>query len=144
MTRCEPDCDGGDYPREAHRVEDQMSAVWDRSASSSRRMPSVREPGPHPRHPTDPPARTTLSDQALRLVDGPRAKAYGQPEGPTGNMARIGMAWAAILGNPAPVPAWKVALMLSTMKNVRAAETPEDDSLVDSVGYLEIVRRTRP
>lgn len=82
----------------------------------------------------------TLSDEALELVHGPRAEEYAPPEV---NMPRIGAVWGAILGRE-PIPAWQTALMLAGLKLVRAANTPSDDSLIDSVGYMEIVKRLRP
>ena len=83
----------------------------------------------------------TLSDRALELVDGPRQDSYAPPEV---NLGRIGAMWAAILSEPDAIPGWKVALMLSALKIARAAHRPDDDSLVDAVGYLEIVERLRP
>lgn len=85
-------------------------------------------------------AGATLSDLALVLVDGCRADAYGLP---ADNLSRIGVAWASILGLDVDIPAWKVGLLMAALKIVRAANQPDDDSLIDAVGYLEIVRRTR-
>lgn len=82
----------------------------------------------------------TLSDRALDLVNGPRQDAYAAPEI---NLARIGSMWAAILGREDPVEPWRVALMMSALKIARAAHRPEDDALVDAVGYLELVERLR-
>jgi len=51
--------------------------------------------------------------------------------------------WSAVL-DVEDVPPWKVALMMAGLKIARLAETPSDDSLIDAVGYLEIVRQLRP
>ena len=84
--------------------------------------------------------RATLSDRALELINGPRADSYAAPEI---NLARIGVMWAPILGLDDAVPAWRVALALAALKIARAAHRPDEDSVVDAVGYLELVERLR-
>lgn len=83
----------------------------------------------------------TLSDRALALVNGPRAEEYAPPEV---NMPRIGQMWGAMLGLEKPIPGWRVALMLAGLKLIRAAHKPGEDSLIDSVGYIEIAERLKP
>jgi len=85
-------------------------------------------------------SQKTLSDLALGLVSNARSAEYGPP---LINHWRIGQVWSAVL-DVEDVPPWKVALMMAGLKIARLAETPSDDSLIDAVGYLEIVRQLRP
>ena len=84
-------------------------------------------------------AQATLSDLALGPVASQRSGEYGAP---LINHWRIGQIWSGILD--LEIPPWKVALMMVGLKIARLAETPSDDSLIDGVGYLEIVRQIRP
>ena len=120
-------CGGGALPREARRREpDPVAGLIEYTAAYLSTATTDDR---------------NLSERALELVNGPRQDAYAPPEQ---NMARIGSAWAAMLGLPEPIPGWRVALMLAGMKVIRASHKPGDDSLIDSVGYLEIARRLRP
>lgn len=82
---------------------------------------------------------SSLPEQARSLVDGERQEAYGPPDD---NLARIGVAWSAIFGCD-PIPAWKVALALASLKLVRAAHRADEDSLRDAHGYLILAERLR-
>lgn len=89
-------------------------------------------------------ASPTLSDLALALIDGDRQADYDSPQA---NLGAIGVVWGVLLRDHAPgepIPAWRVALLMSALKIVRAGYKPGDDSLVDGAGYLELVRRLRP
>ena len=86
------------------------------------------------------PQVATLSDRALELINGPRAEMYAAPEV---NLARIASMWSAILGLDEPIQAWQVALMMCALKVARVAHQPNDDGLVDLVGYAELVARLR-
>lgn len=86
----------------------------------------------------------TLSDLALELIHGDRAAEYAPPEE---NLTAIGAVWGVLLRDHVagePIPAWRVALLMAALKIVRAGHKPGDDSLIDSVGYIELVRRLRP
>lgn len=82
----------------------------------------------------------TLSDRALALIDGPRQDDYASP---AVNLSRIGAMWSAILGLEEAIPSSRVALMMAALKIARAAHKPTDDSLVDTVGYIELAWRLR-
>lgn len=83
----------------------------------------------------------TLSDQALKLINGPRQARYGAPKD---NLKAIGWMWGAMLGLDAPIPSFRVALMMSALKTCRASHEPTDDSLIDGAGYLELAKMLRP
>lgn len=82
----------------------------------------------------------SLSDRALALIGSDRQASYGPP---AENLRRIGVAWSAIFDCP-PIPAHKVALAMAALKLTRAAHRPDDDSLVDAVGYCELAADLRP
>ena len=92
----------------------------------------------HPQTEKQIPVRGTLSDRALELINGPRAEMYAAPEV---NLARIGQMWSAIFG--VEIEAWQVALAMAALKLARAVHQPNDEALVDLVGYAELVARLR-
>lgn len=83
----------------------------------------------------------SLGERARDLINGDRQDHYGAP---ADNLRAIGWTWGAMLGLDKPIPSWRVALMMSALKTVRAAHQPTDDSLVDGAGYLELARDLRP
>lgn len=83
----------------------------------------------------------SLSDLSRDLIHGPREDRYGSP---ADNLKAIGQMWGAMLRLDAPIPSWRVALMMTALKTARAAHEPTDDSLIDGVGYLELARDLRP
>ena len=78
---------------------------------------------------------------ALGFIRNERSDEYGPP---LINHVRIGQIWGALLDTSEPIPPWRVSLMMAGLKLARATQTPTDDSLLDAVGYLEIVRDLRP
>lgn len=83
--------------------------------------------------------------EANRLVDGPRAKAYGHP---ADDFARSGRMWGAILNIPDVAPE-KVGLCMAAVKISREVNLPARDNRVDLAGYAEtiekiMVRREKP
>lgn len=120
-------CGGGGLRREPRRVD--VSSVSPGGSPGADGVLRVRDD-----------AARTLSDRALALIDGPRQDDYASPEV---NLSRIGAMWSAILGLEDAIPASKVALMMAALKIARAAHKPTEDSLVDTVGYVELAWRLR-
>ena len=53
------------------------------------------------------------------------------------NFEKIGKIWGALLGIE-PIKPYQVALMMDSLKTVRAFQNPEhDDSWVDKLGYIK-------
>lgn len=132
-------CDGGDLPASIDR-HGAVPGVPPAGERERRDLPEVRgdvawaDLGLVGKRPP------TLSDRSLSLIRSERQASYGPPDE---NLRRIGVAWAAIFDCP-PIPPHKVALAMAALKLTRAAHRPDDDSLVDAVGYLEIAYRLRP
>ena len=124
-----PECEGSHLPREARHGEPDLPVVSGTGTDHARLLLQVRQSDSR-----------TLSDLALELVNGPRAAEYDEPER---NLERIGAAWGAVLGIES-IPGWQVCLCMAALKVVRAGHKATDDSLIDSVGYLELARRLRP
>lgn len=82
------------------------------------------------------PADETILEEAGRLVDGDRAKAYGHPRL---NFQRIAAGWAALLG--VPVDTRMVARMMAWVKLSRDVHKPHRDNLVDLAGYARTAER---
>ena len=62
-----------------------------------------------------------------------REKQYGNAEN---NFRKIGKMWAALL-DIEDIEPYQVALMMDTLKTVRAFNSPEhDDSWLDKLGYI--------
>lgn len=79
--------------------------------------------------------RSQVLDQAKSLIEGNRADQYGSAYD---THRRIAQSWSAILGDRAISPA-EVALMMITLKVVRAAKNPQyADSWVDIAGYAAL------
>jgi hypothetical protein len=84
-----------------------------------------------------PDIKTTIADEAKRIVSGARRSAYGKPED---NFERIARLWQAHFANTgraeAAVTAGDISVLMVLMKIGRIAESPAHyDSWVDVVGY---------
>lgn len=75
--------------------------------------------------------RAVLLDEAGALIDGQRAKDYGDA---AENFARIAHGWTEILG--VPVTSVQVALCMDWLKTCRLITSPHHrDSWIDKLGY---------
>lgn len=73
--------------------------------------------------------------QELDKVLRERQQIHGDAEE---NFARIGEIWAIMLKLDAPIPPWKVALMMDAFKTVRCLVNPNHrDNWLDKQGYTE-------
>ena len=53
------------------------------------------------------------------------------------NFEKIGKIWGALLDLDKPIEAWKVALMMDSLKTVRLFKNPQHkDSWLDKQGYI--------
>lgn len=74
--------------------------------------------------------------EADNIVHGERQTNYGDP---VDVHTRIGMAWAAVLGLPEPIPPRTVAWMMVVLKIMRdTTGKPIRDNPVDVAGYAAI------
>lgn len=80
--------------------------------------------------------QSTLRDEALELVDGERARAYGPP---VIHWEKVAACWSAILGTE--VTAHRAALCMAAMKLVRDAHRADPENRLDCHGYLDIAGR---
>jgi Domain of unknown function (DUF6378) len=70
----------------------------------------------------------------LKEVLSDREEVYGDA---LENFDKIGKIWGALLGID-PIPAYQVALMMDSLKTVRAFKNPHhNDSWVDKLGYIQ-------
>ena len=78
--------------------------------------------------------RDEILEQAYQLINGPRAKDYGDAYH---NFDRIAQGWNIIIQNTnGPITAKHVALMMDWVKTCRLLETIDhEDSWVDKCGY---------
>jgi len=82
--------------------------------------------------------RSVILRTAEKLINGQRAKDYGEPQE---NFGRIADLWNAQFGRKlkAPFTAGDVALALVHLKLSRLANTPDhEDSFIDACGYLAL------
>lgn len=82
--------------------------------------------------------RSVVLQTAEKLINGDRARDYGEP---AENFGRIADLWNAQFGKKlrAPFTAGDVALALVHLKLSRLANTPgHEDSFVDAIGYLAL------
>lgn len=77
----------------------------------------------------------SATQEAERLVHGPRNAAYGHP---SQDFARTGRLWGAILGSDDIAPE-TVGLMMAALKISREVNKPGRDNRVDAAGYMECV-----
>lgn len=77
-----------------------------------------------------------MRDEALELVDGERARAYGPP---VIHWEKVAACWSAILGTE--VTAHRAALCMAAMKLVRDAHRADPENRLDCHGYLDIAGR---
>lgn len=85
---------------------------------------------------------TSLLEEAIRLVDGDRAKVYGDPA-PHYTAAELAFGSLEPVAHPALGPAETHMVRLAVTKLARWMSNPwHRDSLVDCAGYLELVDRT--
>ena len=76
--------------------------------------------------------RAKVLSEAEQLINGDRAKAYGDP---SVNFGRLAQLWAPILG--AEITPTQVALCLTQLKISRLINTPDHrDSYIDAAGYI--------
>ncbi len=73
-----------------------------------------------------------LGGDAARMAYVDRQEDYGDP---SANLSTCGTVWSEILGIE-PIPPDMVALMMCSMKLIRAANRINRDDLVDAVAYL--------
>ncbi len=52
------------------------------------------------------------------------------------NLRLIGESWSTLLDLPAPIPPYKVALMYTVSKVIRAAHSFKEDNYIDAQNYL--------
>ena len=85
---------------------------------------------------TDDDIKTHLAAEAVKIVNGARRGAYGEPEQ---NFERIARYWTAHMqntGRDVVITAADVSPMLRLMKEARLDETPDHyDSHLDLIGY---------
>lgn len=82
--------------------------------------------------------RTHILGTAQELINGDRARDYGDPQE---NFGRLAALWNAQLGTKlaAPLTAQDVAYCLVQLKMSRLAHTPgHRDSLIDVAGYIAL------
>jgi hypothetical protein len=77
--------------------------------------------------------RSEALDKAKELINGDRAKEYGDAHD---NFSRIATMWSAYLGQD--VDAADVAVMMNLLKCSRLAHQRKDDSFVDACGYMAL------
>jgi hypothetical protein len=77
----------------------------------------------------------TATEEAERLVHGPRGVNYGHP---IDDFSRTGRMWGAILGGP-DVPPELVGLCMAAVKISREVNAPKRDNRVDLAGYAETI-----
>jgi len=80
-------------------------------------------------------------DEALRLIDGDRAKDYGSA---SVNMAHIAERWNQLLSlDQLPttqwIQPWQVCAMMIDLKVARLAQGYKHDTAVDIVGYAALM-----
>ena len=81
--------------------------------------------------------KTTIADEAKRIVSGARRSAYGKPEQNFERIARFWDAYFKNTGRDISITAADVSPMMVLMKLARLAESPQHrDSIVDGVGYF--------
>lgn len=76
-------------------------------------------------------SKESISQEADRLVNGDRGKAYGHP---SRNFQLTADLWSVILG--VPVTPAQVALCMVQVKIARELHAPKRDNLVDAIGYI--------
>jgi hypothetical protein len=80
--------------------------------------------------------KTTIADEAKRIVSGARRSAYGKPEDNFERIARFWDAYFKNTGRDIAITAADVSPLMRLMKEARLCETPNHyDSHVDMVGY---------
>ena len=80
-------------------------------------------------------APETITQEADRLVNGPRQASYGHP---LDDFTRTGKLWGAILGTD-PIAPELVGLCLAAVKISRECNAPKRDNRVDLAGYAATV-----
>jgi hypothetical protein len=76
--------------------------------------------------------RAQILDTAKELIDGDRARTYGDA---TDAYRRIGIMWGALLNIDA-IPPHTALTMMQIVKQVRGVDSPgHADSWIDNVGY---------
>ena len=79
--------------------------------------------------------RREILDTAAELIDGDRARTYGDANK---SFARVGIIWGALLDIDA-ISATEVAAMMTALKLVRGCDSPaHEDSWIDGAGYIAL------
>lgn len=78
--------------------------------------------------------RGEILEEARSLTEGDRNKTYGHPYD---NLAYLGRLWGAYLGTE-PIPAFKVAEMMTLCKMSRSQNRLHRDNHVDGAAYMAI------
>jgi 5'-nucleotidase len=126
---------------ERWNIDDQFSPLgvtiegWPPALAEQRYLARLRDLTGEPDViPTEP-----VTQEAQRLVHGPRGADYGHP---IDDFGRTGKMWGAILGTE-PVPPDKVALCMIAVKVSREVNAPKRDNRVDIAGYAETLQMVR-
>jgi hypothetical protein len=77
-------------------------------------------------------------EQALHVVDGARADAYGSASQSLANIAHL---WSVVMKRTVTIE--QVALCMILLKVARENNKHQDDNLTDICGYTEILARAR-
>lgn len=81
----------------------------------------------------NPSKRAEILATATELIDGDRARTYGDA---TAAYARVGVVWGALL-NIEPIPPEVALTMMTALKLIRAVDNPRhEDSWIDAAGYI--------
>lgn len=75
-------------------------------------------------------------EQAIHIVNGPRAEAYGSAAQSLYNIAQL---WSVVLGKTISID--QVAMCMIMLKVARESNKHQDDNLIDICGYAEILAR---
>jgi hypothetical protein len=84
-------------------------------------------------------AKESIAEEAKAIVEGERAKDYGEVNQ---SFSRIASLWSAYLGHQ--VRPWDVAQMMILLKVSRAKTSRKQDTLVDIIGYAECADKLEP
>ena len=79
---------------------------------------------------------TTILDEAKKIVNGARQKAYGSPQK---NYERVAVIWSVILG--VSITPQQVVLCMIGLKIARESHRHKRDNTVDIAGYAELLDR---
>lgn len=116
----------------ARKIGNAKVMSIDEIIAMGRRAVGLEEPQPDPEQ--DRNSRSVLLDEAGALIDGQRAKDYGDAHE---NFDRISHGWSEILG--IDVTSVQVALCMDWLKTCRLITSPgHRDSWIDKLGYTAL------